>query len=102
MIASSAATPELVAFNNPAVLLGIVGIAITVILIVLKVKAAILLGIILTTLIGIPMGVVDLSAFGTTSGLSQSFQELGSTFGVIFTSKGLGSCLQTLQGYLWC
>lgn len=91
VIASSAATPELVAFNNPAVLLGIIGIAITVILIVLKAKAAILLGIILTTLIGIPMGVVDLSAFGTTSGLSQSFQELGSTFGVIFTSKGLGS-----------
>ena len=42
-------------------LLGLIGIAITAILLVRKIRGALLIGIILTTLIGIPMGVTNIS-----------------------------------------
>ncbi|KMT23278.1 NCS2 family permease [Clostridium cylindrosporum] len=43
--------------TNPAVLLTIIGIIVTAILLALNVKASMLIGIIVTTLIGIPMGI---------------------------------------------
>ncbi len=46
-------------FDNPAVVLAVIGLAITGILMVRKVKGAILIGIVLTTIIGIPMGVTN-------------------------------------------
>src|SRR5690554_5246253 len=67
VIADANAVPALVALNDPTVLLALTGLALTVILLVLKVKGAILLGIIGTTLIGIPMGIVDVSAAGVSS-----------------------------------
>ena len=91
VIADANAVPALVALNDPTVLLALTGLALTVILLVLKVKGAILLGIIGTTLIGIPMGIVDVSAIGVSSGVAQSFSELGTVFGVIFSSSGLPS-----------
>lgn len=89
VVASSSAVPALVDFNNPAVILAILGLVITVILLVLKVKGAIIIGIIATTLIGIPMKVVDLSAIGTTASLGDSFSQLGDTFLVALGEKGL-------------
>ena len=87
-IADSSSVPALVSFDNPAVILALVGMIIVVILLVLKVKAALLIGIIATTIIGIPFGL-------TTMTESTSFMEclkaLPSTFGVIFTSEGLPS-----------
>jgi len=62
MISFAGPVPELVAFNNLGALLAVIGLVITVVLLLLKVKGAIFLGIALTTIIGIPMGVVDLSA----------------------------------------
>ena len=56
-----------------------------VVLLVLNVKGAILIGIIATTLLGIPMGVVDLSGISLTQGVASSFAELGQTFGAAFT-----------------
>ena len=91
VIADASAVPALVTLNDPTVLLALIGLALTVILLVLKVKGAILLGIIGTTLIGIPMGIVDVSAIGVSSGVAQSFSELGTVFGVIFSSSGLPS-----------
>lgn len=59
--------------GSPAVLLTIIGLVITLLLLVWKVKGAIFLGIIITTIIGIPMGqttlvwnAVPLSALGNT------------------------------------
>ena len=89
VVADSSTVPALVAFDNPAVILALIGIIITIILLVLKVKGAIMIGIIATTIIGIPMGVVDISAIGTTGGLSDSFSQLGDVFGVAFGEKGL-------------
>ncbi|HHU51578.1 MAG TPA: NCS2 family permease [Firmicutes bacterium] len=91
VIADASAVPALVALNDPAVLLAIIGLILTIVLLVLKVRGAILLGILGTTLIGIPMGVVDLSSIGTgaTSGIAEIFQELGVTFGVALGKDGL-------------
>lgn len=91
VIANSSAVPALVTLNDPTVLLSLIGLALTVILLVLRVKGAILLGIIGTTLIGIPMGIVDVSTIGVSSGVAQSFSELGTVFGAIFSSEGFPS-----------
>ncbi|MDN5277261.1 MAG: adenine/guanine/hypoxanthine permease [Clostridiales bacterium] len=91
VISDSSAVPALVTLNDPAVLLAIIGIVLTFILLVLKVRGAILLGIIATTIIGIPMGVVDVSKVGTTTGLGSAFAELGTTFGAALGPEGMGS-----------
>lgn len=46
-------------FENPGAVLAVIGLAITGILMVKKVKGAILIGIVATTIIGIPMGVTN-------------------------------------------
>ena len=89
VVANSSAVPALVNFNTPGVLLAVIGLAIMTVLLILNVKGAIIIGIAATTIIGIPMGVVDLSAIGTSAGLGESFGQLGQTFGVAFGSKGM-------------
>lgn len=82
--------PELVKFNNPAALLALIGLVLTVVLLVLKVRGAILIGIVATTVIGIPMGVVDLSSATISfASFGDSFSQLGDTFGAAFGSEGL-------------
>jgi len=56
-------TPRLSDFSSPSVILALIGIVITSVLVVRKVKGAYLIGIILTTLIGIPMGVTGVPDF---------------------------------------
>ena len=60
-VANSAAIPALVNFSSPAVQLALIGIVVILILVALNVKGGILIGIIATTLIGIPMGVTNVS-----------------------------------------
>jgi AGZA family xanthine/uracil permease-like MFS transporter len=91
VISDSSAVPALVYFNNRAVILALIGILITFILLILKVKGAIILGILGTTILGIPMGIVNLSAIGTTNGLGDSFAQLGQTFGAAFGKAGMQS-----------
>jgi AGZA family xanthine/uracil permease-like MFS transporter len=91
VIADASAVPALVALNNPSVLLAIIGLVLTIILLVRKVRGSILIGIIGTTLIGGLMGVVDFTQIGATSGIGQSFAELGTTIGAAFGSEGMGS-----------
>jgi AGZA family xanthine/uracil permease-like MFS transporter len=79
-------------FNSPGVILTVIGLMLTVVLMVLKVKGAIFIGIIVTTLIGIPMGVVDPSSASISfDSIGTSFQELGSIFGKAFGNPGIGS-----------
>lgn len=59
----SSTIPSLVNFGTPQVLLAIIGLIITSILLLKKVKGAYLIGIILATLIGIPLGVTSLPDF---------------------------------------
>lgn len=91
LINFSAGVPALSDFVTPGVVLAVIGLAITLVLVLLKVRGAILISIVATTLIGIPLGVVNLSNVGITSGIGQSFQELGITFGAAFGQEGIGS-----------
>lgn len=59
--------PGLAIFREPAVILACIGLIITTILVSKKVKGAYLIGIIATTLIGIPMGVTKLPDFSNYS-----------------------------------
>lgn len=92
VLANSGAVPELVNFTNPTSLLTLIGLAITIALMIRGVKSAILLGIILTTLIGIPLGVVDLGSIDWAgNSVASAFAALDETFLVIFTPAGLPS-----------
>ncbi len=91
VIADSSAVPALIDFNTKPVILALIGLIIIVILLILKVKGAIILGILGTTIIGIPMGIVDLSTLGATGGLGDSFSQLGQTFGAAFGKDGIQS-----------
>ncbi len=72
--------------THGATLLTIIGLVITIILLVWKVKGAILIGIIATTLIGIPFGITKYAWDST------SFSALGETFGQCFSGfKGLAA-----------
>lgn len=88
VIGSSAAVPAIVTLNKTAVLLALFGIILTFVLLVLKVKGAILISIIATTLLGIPFGI-------TTMGQSVNFvdavNQLPQTFCAAFGSAGMGS-----------
>lgn len=84
--------PALVDFTKPGVLLAIIGLVLTIVLLVLKVRGAILISIFATTLLGIPMGVVNLSnASITFSSLGAAFGDLGVTFGAAFGKEGMQS-----------
>ncbi|MFV0558031.1 MAG: NCS2 family permease [Enterococcus sp.] len=84
--------PALANFDNPAVLLSLIGLVITTILVVKNVKGGILISIVATTVIGIFMGVVDLSAIDwQANSLGSSINELGTTFGAAFGPEGMQS-----------
>lgn len=86
LLSFEAGIPELVALNTPSVLLTLFGLALTVVLLVRNVKGAIFIGIIVTTLLGIPFGVTQV---GSTMSFSQAVSELGTTFGAAFGNPGL-------------
>ncbi len=58
--AYSNVVPALVSFTDPASVLALIGLVLIVVLMLLKVRGAILIGILASTLIGIPMGVTQL------------------------------------------
>ena len=80
--------PALAALNQPSLWLFLIGLALTIVLLVCKVKGAILIGIVVTALLGIPMGV---TVTANPISFTEACQQLPTTFGAIFTSAGLGS-----------
>ena len=80
--------PALATLDQRAFWLFLIGLALMIILQSLKIKGAILIGIVVTALIGIPMKVTALS---DTISFSEACAALPSTFGAIFTDQGLGS-----------
>ena len=83
-----AGVPAMSTINTASLYVFVIGLVLTIVLLVCKVKGAILIAIAATTLIGIPFGV-------TTMAESVSFTEacaaLPTTFCAIFTSAGLPS-----------
>ena len=59
--------PQLSTFNNPSVILSIIGLVITMILVIKNVKGAFILSILLTTIIGLPLGVTSMPDFANYS-----------------------------------
>lgn len=92
VVTNGGIVPALANFNNPAILLGVIGLVITSILVIRNVRGAILIGIVITSILAIPMGVVDLSAVNfSENSLGNSFKELGTTFGAAFGPNGMPS-----------
>ena len=85
-----AGVPSIATLNTPALWLFIIGLLLTLVLLVLKVKGAILISIIATAVIGIPMGVTSTA---DTISFSDAASALPSTFGVIFTREGIPSLI---------
>ncbi|MBW5474453.1 NCS2 family permease [Enterococcus gallinarum] len=84
--------PALANFNNAPVILAIIGLVLTTLLVVKNVRGAIIIGILGTTIIGILMGVVDLSTIDWQgNSLGSSINELGTTFGAALGPEGMGS-----------
>lgn len=82
-------TPGMQPFNTPALVLAVLGLLIIVILMVMKVKGAILIGIIATTFIGIPFGVTQIpESIFSDSGTWTGFKEVAFSF---FSADGLVS-----------
>ena len=94
MISFDSGVPAIPALNQPVFWLFLIGLVLTIVLLVCNVKGAILVGIIVTALLGIPMGI-------TTTSDSISFTDacaaLPTTFGVIFTSEGLPSLFSDMS-----
>ncbi len=78
--------PSIAIFNNPAVILTVVGLILTVILLLLNVKGAIFIGIVVTTLLGIPFGVTKTA---DTVSFTEAFRQLPETFGAAFGEEGI-------------
>jgi xanthine/uracil permease len=92
--ANSAAVPGLVDFNNPAVLVALAGLAITIFFVVKGIKGGIILSILTTTVLAIAVGVVDLSTIDFASNnLASAVNDLGTLFGAGLGSEGLGSLI---------
>ena len=80
--------PAIATFNQPTLWVFLIGFAITIVLYLLQVKGAILIGIVIATLVGIPFGVTTL---GDSVGFFDACKALPTTFGAIFTSEGIPS-----------
>ncbi len=88
LIDFSAGVPALVNFNQPVLWVFLIGLAIMIVLLLLKVKGAVLIGIVAAALIGIPLKVTSMAE---SFSLSEAVAALPTTFGAIFTAEGLGS-----------
>ncbi len=87
-IITSGIVPELPKLNSPVLWVFMIGLILTIVLLALKVKGAILIAIVVTTLIGIPFKVTQL---GDTISFSEACAALPTTFLAIFKEGGITS-----------
>ncbi len=91
IFADSSIIPALTDFKSGAPIVAMIGLLIIVVLLLLKVRGAILIGIVSATIIGaLPfLGVTDFSSISfDTMNLGTAFDDLGSTFGQAFVGMG--------------
>lgn len=88
MVDFSAGVPALPTLNQPTFWVFLIGLVLIAVLLVLKVKGAILIAIAVTTVIGIPFGVTTL---GDTISFTDACAQLPSTFLAIFKEGGIVS-----------
>ena len=86
VIADSTIVPEIIKFNTPSVLLAVFGIILIAILLVKNVKGAMLIGIAVTALLGIPLG---LTSMKDAVSFTEAVGQLPTTFGAAFGDPGM-------------
>lgn len=88
LINFGAGVPALSTLNQPVLWVFLIGLLLTIVLLTLKVKGAILIAIVVTTLIGIPFNVTTLQE---TTSFSEAWAVLPTTFLAIFKEGGITS-----------
>ena len=88
MITFESGVPAIATLNEPVLWLFLFGLVLTIVLLVCNVKGAILVGIVVSAIVGIPMGVTTTS---DTVSFSEACAALPTTFLAIFTPEGLPS-----------
>jgi len=84
--------PAIVSFASPHSLVALIGLTLIVVLMLLKVRGAILIGILASTAVAVPFGLVDFSSVSLdASSWGKAFGELGVTFGAAFKNPGFAS-----------
>ncbi len=87
LVLNTDVTPGMMNLTDPSLVLAVIGLLLIVVLMVLKIKGAILIGIVATTIIGIPMGVTQLpSSIFSDAGTWAGFKDVSFAF---FGSDGL-------------
>lgn len=94
LIDFSSGVPAIAALNNPTLWVFLIGLALAVILMILKINGALFLAIIATTLIGIPFGVTNI---GETVSFAEACNALPSTFLAIFKEGGIPSLFSDIS-----
>ncbi|VMG56714.1 xanthine/uracil permease family protein [Streptococcus pneumoniae] len=96
--ANSSAVPGLVSFNNPAVLVALAGLAITIFFVIKGIKGGIILSILTTTVLAIAVGLVDLSSIDFANNhVGAAFEDLKTIFGAALGSEGLGALVSDFE-----
>ena len=88
MITFESGVPAIATLNETVLWLFLFGLVLTIVLLVCNVKGAILIGIVVSAVVGIPMGVTTTS---DTVSFSEACAALPTTFLAIFTPEGLPS-----------
>jgi AGZA family xanthine/uracil permease-like MFS transporter len=95
-IIDSSIIPEITKFASAVPLVALIGLVITIVLLLFKVKGAILIGIVAATIIGIPMGVSPVKDVAFTwESFVAPFNDIGETFFAAF--DGMGSLFSDLS-----
>ncbi len=94
LVGFGSGVPGLATLNTPVLWVFLIGLALTVVLHILKVKGAMLIAIIATAIIGIPFGV---TSFANSYSFIDACKELPTTLGVIFTAEGLPSLFNDMS-----
>ncbi|MDY3126300.1 NCS2 family permease [Bifidobacterium mongoliense] len=79
------AVPGLAVLDKPVLWVFLIGLLLAIVFTLLNVKAGLLLTIVITALVGIPLGVTTMS---NSVSIGQTFSQLPTTFGAIFSAKG--------------
>ncbi|MBE5768649.1 MAG: NCS2 family permease [Clostridiales bacterium] len=90
LINFGAGVPGLTTLNQPALWVFLIGLALTIVLLILKVKGAILIGIVASTLIGLIPG-WNVTSVQDTMSFTECVAQLPTTFGAIFRENGIVS-----------
>lgn len=89
----SGVIPELTKFDALGPVLAVIGIIVTVVFLLLKIKGAILIGIIIAAVVGLPMGLTNFDF--SNYDILAPFKELGDTFLAAF--DGIGTLFNDLS-----